>query len=146
MKTEMVSKLQERFKKHFQGTKWPEINEYFNFDSKDKLFCEYCGIKLKARPDPPYYESVSLDHKVPKARGGYNTFQNIAICCHQCNIVKGTMLDVTFKTFHELLDADPHWKKQIFDEIFLGRKANKINRLFGKKDEKPKKRYLHEFM
>jgi len=126
--TEMISALQRRFKKHFPKKTWEEIDEYFLFTSNDELLCEYCYDKLYARQPYPHRKVVSLDHKKPKALGGKNSFENIAICCCECNIVKGTMDDKTFKELHSILNQHPNLKNRVFKGLFWGRLANKIKR------------------
>jgi 5-methylcytosine-specific restriction endonuclease McrA len=143
MRSEMVSKLMIRFRKHFPKTKWEEVDGHFHFMEKENLFCEYCGIKLLDEAPFPYKEIVSIDHKQPKNTGGVNSFDNVAICCTRCNIVKGTMTEKTFKDFHEILNTNPELKERIFEEMFWGWRANMLNR--KNKKEKPV-RYLHEFV
>ena len=143
MRSEMVSKLMIRFKKHFPNIAWEEIDAHFHFMEKKNLFCEYCGIKLLDEAPFPYKGIVSIDHKQPKNMGGANSFDNVAICCTRCNIVKGTMTEKTFKDLHKILYTNTELKERIFEEMFWGRRANMLNR--KNKKEKPV-RYLHEFV
>ena len=41
--------------------------------------CAYCGA-----------EATTLDHVVPKARGGRNAEENLWPCCQSCNLAKGS--------------------------------------------------------
>jgi len=125
-----------KFKKHFPKTTEQEINEYFNFKEKEKIFCEYCKIELKVHQKYPYSDAPSLDHKIPKTRDGKNEFDNIAITCFQCNVVKGTMFAETYLKMLELLSVDKKWSERIRAELFLGRKANMLSRK-NKKTKKP---------
>lgn len=56
--------------------------------------CCYCGVDLRKNP-----EICSLDHLLPKSRGGKNEIDNIGLACKQCNAMKGTMTDVEFRAF-----------------------------------------------
>ncbi len=49
--------------------------------ARDSHRCQYC----RAPAD-------SLDHVVPKARGGTNTWENVVACCRRCNVRKGSLL------------------------------------------------------
>lgn len=46
--------------------------------------CEYCGAIV-----PP--AELTMDHKVPVARGGRSTKGNIAACCKACNMSKSCL-------------------------------------------------------
>ena len=50
---------------------------------RDKYRCQYCGI----RKDPA---GLTLDHIVPRSRGGDNTPVNIVTACLACNNRKGS--------------------------------------------------------
>ena len=125
-----------RFKKYFPNTSEEEINEYFKLNEKEKLFCEYCGIELLPNTKYPYEQAPSLDRKLPESRKGKNEFDNIAITCTQCNIVKGTMLSETYLKMLKLLSVDKEASFRIRDEIFLGRKAYMLER---KRNNTPKR-------
>jgi len=132
-----------KFKDHFpeieRESLEEQVNEYFKLKEKEKIFCEYCGVELKAHQKPPYSDSPSLDHKNPKTRGGKNEFDNIAITCTQCNIVKGTLNTEEYLKFLQLLSVEPEWSKIIRNNLFWGRKKNMLNR-------KEKERMLFEFV
>lgn len=46
---------------------------------RDQNTCQYCGQKPK---------KLTIDHVIPKSRGGKNTFQNTVAACFQCNNIK----------------------------------------------------------
>jgi 5-methylcytosine-specific restriction endonuclease McrA len=88
--------------------------------------CCYCGRQLKITEPLPSLNVFSLDHYRPFAGGGYNNLSNIVICCHSCNIVKGTL---NGDTFIELLSYIPKpFINRLFLEIWRGRIADKIDR------------------
>ncbi len=47
---------------------------------RDKYTCQYCGKKTK---------DLTLDHVVPKSRGGRHTWDNLVSACRSCNHRKG---------------------------------------------------------
>jgi len=49
---------------------------------RDGSACQYCREKL-----PP--KSLTLDHVIPRARGGGSTWENLVACCLACNNRKG---------------------------------------------------------
>lgn len=53
-----------------------------NIFARDSNRCQYCGKKF------PMSE-LSLDHVMPRSRGGQTTWENIVCCCVQCNVRKG---------------------------------------------------------
>jgi 5-methylcytosine-specific restriction endonuclease McrA len=58
---------------------------------RDRNTCQYCGECLPAA-------ELTLDHVVPRSRGGLSTWENLVACCHACNRRKGNQM------VHELED------------------------------------------
>ncbi len=56
--------------------------------ARDNHRCQYCRAPAE-----------SLDHVIPKAKGGTHTWDNVVACCRRCNIRKGSRLpaDIGFK-------------------------------------------------
>jgi 5-methylcytosine-specific restriction endonuclease McrA len=52
---------------------------------RDRNTCQYCGKILAAG-------ELTLDHVIPRSRGGSSTWENLVACCHNCNRKKGNML------------------------------------------------------
>lgn len=50
---------------------------------RDKHMCQYCGVKL-TKKEPP-----TMDHVLPKSRGGPKSWTNIVASCMPCNNRKG---------------------------------------------------------
>jgi hypothetical protein len=46
--------------------------------------CEYCQSQERV-----VGEAFTLDHIIPHAKAGGDTFQNLALCCYVCNPLKG---------------------------------------------------------
>lgn len=49
---------------------------------RDRQTCQYCGHK--AAP-----AKLTLDHVMPRSRGGLSTWENLATACYPCNSKKG---------------------------------------------------------
>jgi 5-methylcytosine-specific restriction endonuclease McrA len=47
---------------------------------RDRFQCAYCGARR---------EKLSIDHIIPKSRGGKMTFENCVAACRPCNLKKG---------------------------------------------------------
>lgn len=57
------------------------VNTNFSRSSvvkRDKAHCQYCNKKLS-------YSQITIDHVLPKARGGQNSFTNCVVACQSCN-------------------------------------------------------------
>jgi len=53
-----------------------------NIYARDSNRCQYCGKKFPT-------SELSLDHVVPRSRGGVTSWTNIVCCCVKCNVRKG---------------------------------------------------------
>jgi 5-methylcytosine-specific restriction endonuclease McrA len=49
---------------------------------RDRNVCQYCGAALPSG-------ELTLDHVIPRSRGGSSTWENLVACCHGCNRRKG---------------------------------------------------------
>src|SRR2546422_5466435 len=49
---------------------------------RDRNSCQYCGTVLPSG-------ELTLDHVIPRSRGGSSTCENLVACCHPCNPQKG---------------------------------------------------------
>ncbi len=47
---------------------------------RDRFSCSYCGTRR---------ERLSIDHIIPKSRGGETNFENCVAACKACNLKKG---------------------------------------------------------
>jgi 5-methylcytosine-specific restriction endonuclease McrA len=52
---------------------------------RDRNTCQYCGIILTS-------SELTLDHVIPRSRGGSSSWENLVACCHTCNRRKGNQL------------------------------------------------------
>jgi 5-methylcytosine-specific restriction endonuclease McrA len=53
-----------------------------NIYARDRSRCQYCGRKFPT-------SELSLDHVIPRSRGGKQEWTNIVCCCLECNVRKG---------------------------------------------------------
>ena len=60
---------------------------------RDRNTCQYCAETLPA-------SDLTLDHVIPRSRGGVSTWENLVACCHTCNRRKGNQM------VHELEDME----------------------------------------
>ena len=51
----------------------------FEVFNRDKFTCQYCGRETK---------DITLDHILPKSRGGTHEWYNVVGCCFSCNLRK----------------------------------------------------------
>ncbi len=58
---------------------------------RDRNSCQYCNVVLTA-------SELTLDHVIPRSRGGLSTWENLVACCHNCNRRKGNQM------LHELTE------------------------------------------
>ena len=59
--------------------KIPMLNPLFskrNVLKRDKYTCQYCGAQTK---------DLTIDHVLPKSRGGQTSWENVATACQPCN-------------------------------------------------------------
>ena len=62
-------------------TKLPPRPSRHHIFERDRSLCQYCG-------EP----ATTLDHIVPRSRGGQTTWENVVCCCSACNRKKGAKL------------------------------------------------------
>lgn len=51
---------------------------------RDKSTCRYCGAFLADA-------AITLDHIVPRCRGGHSSYRNLVVACATCNHSKGDL-------------------------------------------------------
>lgn len=49
-----------------------------NLYIRDRHTCQYCGAR----------QDLTIDHVLPRSRGGKTTFKNCVVSCKTCNIIK----------------------------------------------------------
>ena len=54
-----------------------------NILMRDRYVCQYCGRGGQSA-------TLTLDHVIPRSRGGETAWENLVACCHECNNRKGS--------------------------------------------------------
>lgn len=65
-----------------------------NLFRRDSNECQYCGSK----------KQLTIDHIVPRSKGGKTNWTNLITACHRCNVIKG---DKTPDQAGMLLKSEP---------------------------------------
>lgn len=63
------------------GRRTPPLSRT-NILARDNFQCQYCGISLPSK-------DATLDHVLPRSKGGGTSWQNVVCCCKRCNRKKG---------------------------------------------------------
>lgn len=91
---------------------------------RDRNTCQYCGGVF-----PP--NELTLDHVIPRSRGGASSWENLVACCKGCNHKKGNSTPAesglhlfreprsfNLHTSRQLMrmigPSDEHWRKYLF--------------------------------
>jgi len=88
---------------------------------RDRNTCQFCSRTLPA-------SELTLDHVVPRSRGGRSSWENLVACCYQCNNSKG---DRTPEEAGFALTRRPR--------PFTLHTSRQLMRLIGNQDEKWRK-------
>ncbi len=95
-----------------------------NIMLRDHFTCQYCGQTLPA-------SELTMDHVVPRSRGGTSSWENLVACCIACNNRKGNRMPeeagmkltrqprpFTLHTSRHLMrlqgKSDDQWRKYLF--------------------------------
>ncbi len=62
--------------------------------------CYYCGKVMAKFRTPEAKEfpmlAETIDHKRPRGKGGTNDWDNMALACRGCNVMKGSQMEWEF--------------------------------------------------
>jgi 5-methylcytosine-specific restriction endonuclease McrA len=88
-----------------------------NILMRDRNTCQFCARLLPA-------SELTLDHIVPRSRGGESAWDNLVACCHPCNNRKGDRLpeEAGMKLLRRPRSFTLHTSRQLM-------------RMMGRKDE-----------
>ena len=89
---------------------------------RDRNTCQYCSVVLPS-------SELTLDHVIPRSRGGSSTWENLVACCHGCNRRKGNRM------LHELDDM----KLLREPRTFSLHTSRQIMRMLGRGDDRWRK-------
>ena len=75
---------------------------------RDRNTCQYCGTVLGS-------SELTLDHVMPRSRGGNSSWENLVTCCHPCNRRKGNQMpqEARMKLMREPRSFNLHTSRHI---------------------------------
>lgn len=87
----------------------PVIFSRRNLWKRDRFMCQYCGGK-------PASDDITIDHVLPKSRGGTSCFSNCVLACVECNKRKDnhTPEEAGMKLFRLVKDKEGKLVKQYY--------------------------------
>lgn len=74
-----------------------------NIFKRDKYTCQYCGVQ----PGP---EELTIDHIMPKSRGGGGSWENCVLACVECNKKKANRTPDEAGMKLRKVPKKPSWK------------------------------------
>lgn len=74
-----------------------------NLFKRDRYTCQYCGLQ----PGP---EELTVDHVVPRSRGGVSSWENCVLACVECNKRKADRTPVQAGLKIRKTPRKPSWK------------------------------------
>ena len=88
---------------HYGGMPTPSVTfSRRNIYKRDQSTCQYCG-------DRPGSRELSIDHVVPRSRGGRTTWENCVLACMPCNRKKASRLPYEAGMQLRKKPARPKW-------------------------------------
>jgi 5-methylcytosine-specific restriction endonuclease McrA len=69
---------------------------------RDGHQCQYCGRR-------PGREQLTIDHVVPRSRGGLSNWKNVVVACTTCNTLKGDRLPAECGMHPRKKPGRPSW-------------------------------------
>jgi 5-methylcytosine-specific restriction endonuclease McrA len=73
-----------------------------NIYLRDSYTCQYCGHR-------PAREDLTIDHIIPRSRGGRSTWENVVLACIQCNVTKSNRTPEEARMHLRRPPRRPHW-------------------------------------
>lgn len=83
-------------KKYRRAVTWSKKNLMIRDDGK----CQYCGERLAMK-------DATIEHVVPRSRGGLTTFENSVIACKPCNTKKANRTPAEARMFLKIRPVQP---------------------------------------
>lgn len=74
-----------------------------NIFKRDSFLCQYCGAQ-------PGSDELTIDHVVPRSRGGVSSWTNCVLACIDCNSKKADMLPEEARMPLRRTPFRPKWK------------------------------------
>lgn len=77
-----------------------------NIFERDKNTCQYCGRRISKA-------ELTIDHVVPRSRGGYDCWENLVLACVACNVRKANRTPEEAQMPLIRKPAKPTWLPQL---------------------------------
>lgn len=77
-----------------------------NIFKRDRYTCQYCGKQCKGEVA---MEELTIDHVMPKSRGGKSTWENCVLACVVCNTKKANRTPEEAKMHLRRAPKKPKW-------------------------------------
>jgi 5-methylcytosine-specific restriction endonuclease McrA len=79
---------------------------------RDRYQCQYCGVHCSSA-------SASIDHIIPRCRGGRTSWDNVVVACHDCNRRKGdkSLAESGFKLMSK--PRQPTWSELLGETNYI---------------------------
>lgn len=80
------------------GNKYEPISRTIVY-RKHNYICTSCGVKCLHPNKENYNQSnaATLDHIIPKSKGGSHTYENVTLLCRSCNTIKSDKIITEYK-------------------------------------------------
>jgi 5-methylcytosine-specific restriction endonuclease McrA len=101
-----------RLVKSFQRPKGYVRFNKRNVFIRDRMSCLYCGAEGTM-------DSLTLDHIIPRSKGGKTSWINCVACCKTCNIKKGNKTPQEAGMTLKKQPTAPDWLPLFFYQLFL---------------------------
>jgi 5-methylcytosine-specific restriction endonuclease McrA len=88
---------------------------------RDHYTCQFCARVMPAH-------ELTLDHVIPRSRGGHSDWDNLVACCHRCNNLKG-----------DRMPDETHLRLLRPPRPFTLHTSRQIMRMMGRSDERWRK-------
>lgn len=84
-----------------------------NIYIRDRYKCQYTGKQLN-------FDEANIDHVIPRAKGGRNTWDNMVVCTKEINSIKGdrTPEEAGLKLIKKPVKPSPDVPHRLFDPKF----------------------------
>lgn len=83
------------------GKRKPPLTK-INLLSRDNFCCQYCSVSLSTKDS-------TVDHVIPRSRGGLTVWNNVVIACDSCNRKKGGRTPEQANMALNKVPVEPEW-------------------------------------
>lgn len=95
-----------------------------NLFRRDNYTCQYCGHRKRG-------EDLTIDHVIPRSKGGRSAWENCVLACVECNVRKGDRLPVQVGMHLLRAPRRPNWSPYL--SLSLGTKKESWDRFVSER-------------